>query len=115
MERRGMENALAERLSMTCPTFLTLMAITQLPASSRFKSHARRTSVQLDMTPMVDLAFLLVTFFMLTTKFTPQDPVAVQMPKSPKLLNQTSTCLPYWWLKMAGCFLIWITSFIAPG
>ena len=34
------------------------------------------------MTPMVDLAFLLVTFFMLTTKFAPDEPVAVDMPTS---------------------------------
>ena len=39
-------------------------------------------SPTLDMTPMVDLAFLLVTFFMLTTKFTPEDPVLVDMPSS---------------------------------
>lgn len=36
----------------------------------------------LDMTPMVDLAFLLVTFFMLTTKFRPDEPVVVDMPSS---------------------------------
>ncbi len=34
------------------------------------------------MTPMVDLAFLLVTFFMLTTKFAPEEPLAVDMPTS---------------------------------
>lgn len=34
------------------------------------------------MTPMVDLAFLLVTFFMLTTKFAPEEPLAVDMPSS---------------------------------
>ena len=37
---------------------------------------------RLDMTPMVDLAFLLVTFFMLTTKFRPDEPVVVDMPSS---------------------------------
>ena len=39
-------------------------------------------SPRLDMTPMVDLAFLLVTFFMLTTKFRPDEPVIVDMPSS---------------------------------
>ncbi|TXK36646.1 biopolymer transporter ExbD [Pontibacter qinzhouensis] len=42
----------------------------------------KRSKPTLDMTPMVDLAFLLVTFFMLTTKFAPDDAVIVDTPTS---------------------------------
>jgi biopolymer transport protein ExbD len=46
------------------------------------KVKVHRASTSIDMTPMVDLAFLLVTFFMLTTKFAPDEPLAVDMPSS---------------------------------
>jgi biopolymer transport protein ExbD len=46
------------------------------------KVKVHRSQPSLDMTPMVDLAFLLVTFFMLTTKFAPEEPLAVDMPTS---------------------------------
>lgn len=43
---------------------------------------ARRRSVRIDMTPMVDVAFLLLIFFMSTTQFKPPEHVAVRLPAS---------------------------------
>lgn len=44
------------------------------------KPHAKKHSTRMDMTPMVDLAFLLLTFFMLTTTFNKENTIAVNMP-----------------------------------
>jgi len=41
-----------------------------------------RMSVRMDMTPMVDVAFLLLTFFMLTTQFRPPEEVQITLPSS---------------------------------
>lgn len=41
-----------------------------------------RKSTSIDMTAMCDVAFLLLTFFMLTTKFKPDEPVMVDTPSS---------------------------------
>ncbi|MEY4216694.1 MAG: hypothetical protein RLZZ68_1150 [Bacteroidota bacterium] len=41
-----------------------------------------KSSPAIDMTPMVDLAFLLVTFFMLAASFRPSEPVTVETPSS---------------------------------
>jgi biopolymer transport protein ExbD len=46
------------------------------------KVKMARKSVSLDMTAMCDVAFLLLTFFMLTTQFRPQEVVSVEIPAS---------------------------------
>lgn len=46
------------------------------------KVKAKRQSVSLDMTAMCDVAFLLLTFFMLTAKFKPEEAVTITPPSS---------------------------------
>ncbi|MCF8292569.1 MAG: biopolymer transporter ExbD [Chitinophagaceae bacterium] len=46
------------------------------------KHKLPRKSTHIDMTAMCDVAFLLLTFFMLATKFKPDEPVVVKTPSS---------------------------------
>ncbi len=46
------------------------------------KAKIPRKSTNIDMTAMCDVAFLLLTFFMLATKFKPEEPVVVKTPSS---------------------------------
>ncbi len=52
------------------------------------KIKKKRLPVRIDMTPMVDVAMLLLTFFMMTTQFKPPQQVQITLPTSdqgPKL------------------------------
>src|SRR5881397_1317629 len=42
----------------------------------------RRIGISIDMTPMVDVAFLLLIFFMLTTQFKPPERDKITLPES---------------------------------
>lgn len=42
----------------------------------------RRLSIRIDMTPMVDIAFLLLIFYMTTTQFKPPEKKKVELPTS---------------------------------
>jgi biopolymer transport protein ExbD len=46
------------------------------------KIHKKRVGFKLDMTPMVDVGFLLLTFFMLTTQFKPSEDLQITLPSS---------------------------------
>ncbi|MFH0991534.1 MAG: biopolymer transporter ExbD [bacterium] len=46
------------------------------------KLKKKRLSVKIDMTPMVDVAMLLLTFFMMTTSFRPPEIVQIEMPEA---------------------------------
>jgi biopolymer transport protein ExbD len=44
------------------------------------KIKVRRVGVRIDMTPLVDIAFLLLTFFMMTSQFKPPEEVDIALP-----------------------------------
>jgi biopolymer transport protein ExbD len=52
------------------------------------KKRAKKMSTKIDMTPMVDLAFLLLTFFMLTTTFNKPKTMEINMPVKAKDKNE---------------------------
>ena len=59
-----------------------------IQSNSRHKStKAKQHSTFIDMTPMVDLAFLLLTFFILTTSFRNQKMIDVEAPKDQPTAN----------------------------
>jgi len=47
----------------------------------------RRVSIRIDMTPMVDIAFLLLIFYMATTQFKPPEAKAVELPDSHSMIE----------------------------
>jgi biopolymer transport protein ExbD len=51
------------------------------------KLKKARVGIRIDMTPMVDVAFLLLTFFMLTTQFKPPEEVQIVLPSSHSLIK----------------------------
>ena len=54
------------------------------------KKRSKKMGTNMDMTPMVDLAFLLLTFFMLTTTFSKPQTMEINMPvKEDDPTNQT--------------------------
>ncbi|MDP3683567.1 MAG: biopolymer transporter ExbD [Ignavibacteria bacterium] len=58
----------------------------------------KRVNVAIDMTPLVDVAFLLLTFFMMTTQFKPPEEVEVSLPASHSEIKVPETNLMQLWI-----------------
>lgn len=58
----------------------------------------KRVNVAIDMTPLVDVAFLLLTFFMMTTQFKPPEEVEVSLPSSHSEWKVPETNLMQLWI-----------------
>ena len=46
------------------------------------KAKIQKKSTDTDMTPFVDVAFLILSFFIMATKFKPAEPVPIETPNS---------------------------------
>jgi biopolymer transport protein ExbD len=58
--------------------------ISQNSGKKEGKVRSKKTSTRIDMTPMVDLAFLLLTFFVMTTTLNKPQTMEITMPEKPK-------------------------------
>jgi len=76
----------------------------------------RRVSIVIDMTPMVDIAFLLLIFYMATTQFKPPEKQHVTLPSSTSQFQVPNTDLINITVnKDDEIFLEYITNFVASN
>lgn len=90
-----------------------MASLASVPAKGKFKQ--RRSALHIDMTPMVDLAFLLLTFFIMTTTLMKQSAMEIVQPipdtegrhkeiKAESVLNLVlgKNDQVYWYIGMPG-------------
>ena len=80
------------------------------------KVKVPRKSTNIDMTAMCDVSFLLLTFFMLTTKFKADEPVVCRLLNQYQKLNfpiMTSCLLLL--LKMVEFIMVWMENLIGKN
>jgi biopolymer transport protein ExbD len=53
-----------------------------LQATEGWRPYRRRKALELGITPLIDIVFLLLLFFMLTSRFVLQEGIEVQLPET---------------------------------
>jgi len=83
--------------------------VPQTGGGEKGKKKKRRISVRLDMTPMVDIAFLLLIFYMVTTVFAAPQAMDINLPKETEdtltmdvkqsnlAVNRVDSSDTFWW------------------
>jgi len=61
------------------------------PQSKGKKKRSKKITTRIDLTPMVDLGFLLITFFMLATSLIKPQTMEITMPSDKKVLDEDKT------------------------
>ena len=66
----------------------------------------KRIGIRMDMTPMVDIAFLLLIFFMSTTQFKPPEEISVALPASTSEIKVPESGIIVLTVNQSGRFFI---------
>jgi biopolymer transport protein ExbD len=74
------------------------------------KIKKKRLGYGIDMTPMVDVAMLLLTFFMMTTQFRPEEATAIDMPSSHAPFKMPETDIMVVTVNKAGVTYLWVDA-----